>query len=114
MRALGPRLAAAGIAWLALAAAAQTVTPPPRPPGFALVRPVAGIPPKVMHDFGEKEHKYAHPDATRDDSIAAAAPAASGPAARAAATDTGGKGTGPAREMTDKGASSFFYDKRKK
>ena len=113
MRTLGLRLAAVGIAWMACAAPAQTVTAPPRPPGFALVRPVAGIPPKEMHDFGEKEHRYARPDATHDDSIPVAGPAAGTAAAAAAATDSGGKGTGPARETGGKGASSYFYERRK-
>jgi hypothetical protein len=113
MRAVGLRLAAAGIAFTALAAPAQTVVPPPRPPAFSLVRPVAGMPPQAMHDGGEKEHKYIHPDATRDDSIPTGSAAAGAPTGAAAATaDTGGSGTGPAREIGDKGASSFFYERR--
>ena len=115
MRTVGLRLAAAGIALAALAAAAQTVAPPPRPPGFSLVRPVAGMPPQAMRDAGEKEHKYVHPDATHDDSIPAASAAAAAPTGKAAGTagtDTGGNGTGPGRETGDKGASSFFYDRR--
>ena len=112
MRAIGWRLAAAGTAFTALAAQAQTVAPPPRPPAFSLVRPVAGMPPQAMQDGGEKEHKYIHPDATHDDSIPAASAASGVPTRAAAAADTGGKGTGPAREIGDKGASSFFYDRR--
>lgn len=113
MRAVGLRLAAAAIAFTAVAASAQTVVAPPRPPAFSLVRPVAGMPPQAMQDGGEKEHKYVHPDATRDDSIPGGSAAAAAPTgAAAAAGETGGKGTGPAREIGDKGASSFFYERR--
>ncbi|MDB5958126.1 hypothetical protein [Ramlibacter sp.] len=114
MRAFGLRVVAASMAWTAFAAAAQTVTAPPRPPGFSLVRPVAGMPPQSMHDSGEKEHKYVHPDATRDDSIPTASASSGTAAGTASSADTGGKGTGPAREMGDKGASSYFYDRGKK
>ncbi|HEY8357531.1 MAG TPA: hypothetical protein VIL30_08740 [Ramlibacter sp.] len=127
------RLALAAAACLTLSAQAQTVTPPPLPPGHALVRLDPG-----MDDTEKKRHVRAHhhkfhhkKDFTRDDSIhgheseavagghshgpqAAGAGAAATGGNAAAAGRTGGtvqdgRGTGPAREKTDRGASSWFY-----
>ena len=108
---------------------AQTVTPPPLPPGSNLVRVEPG-----MNEAERKRHVRAHhhkmhhkKDYTRDDSIhghesevaahPVGAPArmgaggAGGSAAGAAGAGVvkDGRGTGPAREKTDKGASSYFY-----
>jgi hypothetical protein len=119
MRAWGNLLiAGATIASVHLAASAQTVTAPPRPPGFTMVRPMAGMqPPEAKRYIGTEAHRYQHPDAIRDDTLqpTAAAPGrdARGPAsttAQSAPADLGGSGTGPKRELTDKGASSYFYD----
>lgn len=110
----------------ALAAGAQTVTPPPLPPGSHLVRPEAGMSePERKRHVRAHHHKFHHKkDLARDDSIhgheseivrtgapAAGAGAAPGaPAARGAAGAVqDGAGTGPAREKTDRGASSWFF-----
>lgn len=127
------RLALVAAASMAAVAQAQTVTPPPLPPGHALVRLDPGM------DETERKravrahhHKFHHKkDFTRDDSVhgpdsevaagghahgpqgARAGGAAIGgnaaPAGRSAGTVQDGRGTGPAREKTDKGASSWFY-----
>lgn len=118
--------AASGAAALS---AAQTVAPPPLPPGSHLVR----IEPGMNEDERKRSvrahhHKFHHKkDYTRDDSIhgheslavrtgappamgAGPAPApAAGPAAAGTGAVQGGRGTGAARQQTDKGASSYFY-----
>jgi hypothetical protein len=123
------RRALLAAACLAGVAHAQTVTPPPLPPGSNLVRPEPGL-----NDEERKRHVRAHhhkfqhkKDFTRDDSIhghesesvvrvtgpqpGAAGMGAGGLRGGAAA---GGAGTGPAREKTDKGASSYFFGNDKK
>lgn len=126
-----PALLAA--ACLAAAAHAQTVTPPPLPPGSHMVRPEPG-----MDDSERKRHVRAHhhkfhhkKDVSRDDSVhghesqivQTRAPAAGGAArtgdagassGRSGPAVQGGAGTGPKREKTDKGASSYFYGNEKK
>ncbi|RYY94226.1 MAG: hypothetical protein EOO24_25190 [Comamonadaceae bacterium] len=124
-------LALAATTGAALVAQAQTVTPPPLPPGSALVRLDPG-----MSDAERKRHVRAHhhkfhhgKDVTRDDSVhghesevaygaapgqqgvgAAGAPGAGPSAARpGAGAVQDGRGTGPARQQTDRGASSWFY-----
>jgi hypothetical protein len=128
------RLAFVAIACMATAAQAQAVTPPPLPPGSNLVRLDPG-----MSEVERKRHVRAHhhkmhhgKDMTRDDSVhgheQAVAPAApTGPAAGGSAMQGGttarsgnagvvqdGRGTGPGRQQTDKGASSWFYGQPEK
>jgi hypothetical protein len=123
------RTALLAAACLAGLAQAQSVTPPPLPPGSHLVRPEPG-----MDESERKRHVRAHhhkfhhkKDVTRDDSVhgheslvqtsvpaGAGGGAASGAGAAAAAgrggpAAIGGAGTGPRREQTDKGASSYFH-----
>lgn len=122
------RLAFAAAACVAAAAQAQTVKPPPLPPGHNLVKLEIGMSePERKRHVRAHHHKFHHKkDYTRDDSIhghesevalrggpvgagqGSAAPVAP---ARGAGPGTvpGGAGTGPAREQTDKGASSWFY-----
>jgi hypothetical protein len=117
------RLALLAAACLATFAHAQ-VTPPPRPPGSNLVRVEPG-----MNEDERKRHVRAHhhkmhhkKDYTRDDSVhgheteRTAGPASSGAMGSNASAGAvpGGAGTGPAREKTDKGASSYFYGSDKK
>jgi hypothetical protein len=124
------RLALFALAALAGAAQAQRVTPPPLPPGSNLVRPQPGMSEaETKRAERAHHHKFQHgKDYTRDDSIygheslvntsqpvgkgAAAAGTRAAPATGAAAP--GGAGTGPAREKTDKGASSYFFGQDKK
>jgi hypothetical protein len=123
-------LAAACLAGLAHA---QTVTPPPLPIGSEQARPEPGM------DEAERKratrahhHKFQQKkDYTRDDSIyghesltatsvpsgganAIGGQAAGAAAARPPGVVQDGKGTGPAREKTDKGASSYFFGNEKK
>lgn len=135
MRPFRLHLALVAVACLAGAAARAQVTPPPLPPGSNLVRAEPG-----MNEAERKRHVRAHhhkfhhrKDYTRDDSVhghesvvRVQAPAAAGAggaaAAPAGATGSGstrgtvqdGRGTGPTREKTDKGASSYFYGTDKK
>ncbi len=120
---------AAALSWSAALAVAQTVTPPPLPPGSNLVRPTAGL-----NEDEKKRYVRAHhhkmqnkKDYTKDDSVAGAQGSDSGPGrssgtqgagsnagahsgGAAGATSTlGGAGTGPAREKTDKAASGYFF-----
>jgi hypothetical protein len=126
----------AAFGWSAAVAVAQTVKPPPLPPGSNLVRPEAGLNVEERKRYVRAHHHKLgqNVDYTRDDSIApqgAATPAARaiGPAPSAGVRggtaagrapgaagprDLGGAGTGPAREQTGKGASSYFYDQDKK
>jgi hypothetical protein len=111
----------------AVASMAQTVTPPPLPPGSNLVRPEAGMaePERKRHVRAHHHKMHNKRDYTRDDSIhgpeteVAAQPAAqrgmgAAPGQGAAGTVQDGRGTGPAREKTDKGASGYFYGNDKK
>lgn len=114
--------AACGIAG---SAAAQAVAPPPLPPGHALVRPEVGMSePERKRYVRAHHHKFHHKkDFTRDDSIhghesesvvrtgAPAAPGQPGGAAQPGrpAGAIGGAGTGPTRENTGRGASSWFH-----
>lgn len=121
-------------ACMAGAVQAQAVAPPPLPPGHALVRLDPG-----MSDAERKRHVRAHhhkfhhkKDFTRDDSVhghegelafgnapaqqpalgsgrSAAGPLVTPGVGRAGGTVQDGAGTGPARQQTDKGASSWFY-----
>lgn len=128
------RLAFAAAAFAAAAAQAQTVAPPPLPLGSTLARPEPGMnEPERKRYVRAHHHKFHHgKDYTRDDSVhgheslapdaavrpvgtragggARVAPGAAGPAPSV----PGGAGTGPAREKTDKGASSYFFGNDKK
>lgn len=116
------RLALAAAACLAGFAQAQTtVAPPPRPIGSNLVRPMPGMSePEAKRAERAHHHKFQNgKDYTRDDSIyghesvtgTRLQPVAASPRAAGAA---GGADTGPAREKTDKGASSYFFGQDKK
>jgi hypothetical protein len=119
------RHALCAAACLAGLAQAQTVAPPPLPLGSALARPEPGMSePERKRATRAHHHKFQHKkDYTRDDSIhgheslAATSTNTGGAAtgARSGATPApGGAGTGPAREKTDKGASSYFFGPNKK
>jgi hypothetical protein len=117
------RLAAClAVAWSASVALAQTVVAPPLPPGSNLVRPDPGMnEPERKRAIRAHHNKFHHGrDYTRDDSIYPMTVQATGPAragqpaaaalgAGAAGTVQDGKGTGPGREKTDRGASGWFY-----
>ena len=120
---------AAALSWSAAMALAQTVTPPPLPPGSNLVRPTAGLNADEKKRYVRAHHHKMQNgrDYTKDDSVAGAGAGASGMgstqaagaaagarAGGAAAGTLGGAGTGPAREKTDKGASSYFFGNNKK
>jgi hypothetical protein len=125
------RVALAFAALLSGLAQAQ-VAPPALPPGSELVRPQPGMSePEAKRAMRAHHHKMHHgKDVTRDDSVlgpetesvrpvvirpaaASATGAGAGAGVRASgaagATVQGGAGTGPAREKTDKGASSYFF-----
>ena len=127
------RTALLASACLASIAHAQTVTPPPLPPGSHMVRPEPGLNEEERkRHVRAHHHKFHHKkDVTRDDSVhgheslvptsvpAAAVPAAPGAGGatapgRPGAAVQGGAGTGPQREKTDRGASSYFYGNDKK
>lgn len=128
------RLAAAiALACSAGAALAQAVTPPPLPPGSNLVRPEIGLNEEERKRYVRAHHHKMHhkKDFTKDDSVhghehvppaatrpvgtrgTGAAPGvqapAAGPSGTAPRTVPGGAGTGPARQKTDRGASSWFF-----
>jgi hypothetical protein len=132
------RLATAtALACSAGAALAQAVIPPPLPPGSNLVRPEIGLNEEERKRYVRAHHHKMHhgKDFTKDDSVhghehvppaatrpvgtratgaagvqaPAAAPSGTGPR-----TVPGGAGTGPAREKTDRGASSWFFGNDKK
>ena len=130
MQSVIARVTAAAVLCGAGAAVAQ-VTPPPLPPGSHLVRPEAG-----MDESERKRHVRAHhhkfhhkKDFTRDDSVhghesevaarTGVVPTIGGATplnalgARGTAGTSGtaqdGRGTGPARQQTDRGASSWFF-----
>jgi hypothetical protein len=122
------RLALVAAACLAGAAQAQTrIAPPPLPIGSQMARPEPGMAePERKRAVRAHHHKMHHKkDYTHDDSVhgAEAAPAAQPVGTRAdgasvmgsgAAGVQGGPGTGPAREQTDRGASSYFFGQDKK
>lgn len=122
------RLATAlALACSAGAGLAQTVTPPPLPPGSNLVRPEIGLNEEEKKRYVRAHHHKMHhkKDFTKDDSVPGhqhvppaatrpvgtrAAPGVQAPAAGTAPrTVPGGAGTGPARQKTDRGASSWFF-----
>jgi hypothetical protein len=108
-------------------AQAQTIAPPPLPIGSELARVEPGMSePERKRATRAHHHKFQHKkDYTRDDSIhghesmmatsaqpgaAGATGSAAGTAARpAAGVVQDGKGTGPGRVPTGKGASSYFF-----
>ena len=123
------RLALAAAACLAGSAQAQTtVAPPPRPVGSTLVRPMPGMSePEAKRAERAHHHKFQNgKDYTRDDSVyghesetgTRLQPVGTAPAratgGASGAGNLGGAGTGPAREKTDKGASSYFFGNDKK
>jgi hypothetical protein len=130
------RLALAAAALLAGLAQAQTVAPPPLPIGSELARPEPGMSePEAKRAMRAHHHKFHNgKDVTRDDSVlgheslapdairsvVTRSPAGAGngtglrASGSAGATVQGGAGTGPAREKTDKGASSYFFGNDKK
>lgn len=127
------RLATAiALACSAGAALAQTVTPPPLPPGSHLVRPEIGLNEEERKRYVRAHHHKMHhkKDFTKDDSVhrhehvppaatrpvgaraTGAAPGVQAPAGAAGTgprTAPGGTGTGPVRQKTDRGASSWFF-----
>lgn len=121
------RLAACLVAACAASAALAQVTPPPLPPGSNLVRPDPGMnEPERKRAVRAHHNKFHHGrDFTRDDSVypmtvnATMMPPRAGQPASQVGTGKGGvvqdgKGTGPAREKTDRGASGWFYGNDKK
>lgn len=129
------RSALAAAACLAGLAQAQTVTPPPLPIGSMQARPEPGMSePESKRAVRAHHHKFHHgKDPTRDDSVHGHESLAPGAAAHPVGTRApsgvrgtggsgvgsgapapGGAGTGPAREKTDKGASSYFFGSDKK
>jgi hypothetical protein len=108
-------------ACLAGVAQAQTIAPPPLPIGSELARPEPGMSePERKRATRAHHHKFQHKkDYTRDDSIlgheslmpTSAQPANAGGAtgARPGGVVQDGKGTGPGREKTDRGASGYFF-----
>ncbi|MEJ8839656.1 hypothetical protein [Ramlibacter sp. AN1133] len=124
------RLAIMAAACLAGAVHAQTrVAPPPLPIGSQMARPEPGMSEPERKRAVRAHHHKMHnkKDYTRDDSVPAAAaavqPALTRPgaaagmgsgAAGAAGAVQGGAGTGPGREKTDRGASSFFFGQDQK
>jgi hypothetical protein len=134
------RLALALATLLAGVAQAQSVTPPPLPIGSQLARPDPGMSePERKRAVRAHHHKFHHgKDVTRDDSVhgheslspdavrpvVTRAPAAgvsgstgsagAGSMGAAAPSAQGGAGTGPGREKTDRGASSYFFGNDKK
>lgn len=129
------RCALAAAACLAGLAQAQTVTPPPLPIGSLQARPEPGMSePERKRAVRAHHHKFHHgKDPTRDDSVHGHESLVPGAATRAVGTRApagvrndkgsgagsgasvpGGAGTGPAREKTDKGASSYFFGSDKK
>ena len=129
------RLAALVALGCGAASGLAQVTPPPLPPGSHLVRPEPGMSePERKRHVRAHHHKFHHKkDVTRDDSIhghesealvrtqgstaaggAAGAAGAAAPSTPAGAGSLGGAGTGPAREKTERGASSYFHGNDKK
>jgi len=120
------RLALVAAACLAGAVHAQTrVAPPPLPIGSQMARPEPGMnEPERKRAVRAHHHKmHNKKDYTRDDSVQGPAAAAQPAGVRAGAANAmgsgaaavqAGAGTGPGREQTDRGASSFFFGKDKK
>jgi hypothetical protein len=121
------RLAIVAAACFAGAVHAQTrVVPPPLPIGSQLARPEPGMSePERKRAVRAHHHKMHHKkDVTHDDSVEAPAPTTQPAGPRAGAASTlgsgaagpvqGGAGSGPAREQTERGASSYFFGKDKK
>src|SRR6187431_3199346 len=128
------RFALCAAACLAGLAHAQAVAPPPLPLGSTMARPDPGMSePERKRAVRAHHHKFQHgKDYTRDDSIhghesvstdaarpvnagsGAAGMSPRGAAGGGAGAAPGGAGTGPAREKTDKGASSYFLGNDKK
>jgi hypothetical protein len=123
------RLALVAAACLAGAVHAQVrVAPPPLPIGSQMARPEPGMSePERKRAVRAHHHKMHHKkDVTHDDSVHGPAPAGpsqpAGPRAGAANTPgsgaagavQGGPGSGPAREATERGASSYFFGKNQK
>jgi hypothetical protein len=128
------RLALASAALLSGLAQAQSIAPPPLPPGSELARPQPGMSePEAKRAMRAHHHKFHNgKDVTRDDSVlgheslagdavrpvvtrgAAAGAAGTRASGAAGSTVQGGAGTGPAREKTDRGASSYFFGNDKK
>ena len=119
------RFAVLGALACGAASGIAQVTPPPLPPGSHLVRPEPGMSePERKRHVRAHHHKFHHKkDYTRDDSIhghesqavvrTGTQGSTGGPAARSPAVPIGGAGTGPAREKTHKGASSYFHGNKK-
>jgi hypothetical protein len=112
------RLAAMALACLATCAHAEGVKPPPLPIGSTLARPAPGMS-EAESKRAERAHHHKFEngrDYTRDDSIYGPEKAVQPVGARAggSAAAVGGAGAGPAREKTDKGASSYFFGTNKK
>jgi len=110
-------------ACLAGAAQAQMVKPPPPLPiGSSLSRPEPGMSePERKRAVRAHHQKFENgKDYTRDDSVygpqpmGPGAPRATGTGAPGSGAAPGGAGTGPGREKTDKGASSYFFGTDKK
>jgi hypothetical protein len=112
------RFALAVLAGVAGVAHAQRVAPPPLPIGSALVRPEPGMSePEQKRAMRAHHHKFQQgKDYTRDDSVYGHESLATNPVHPVGgnAGAQGGAGTGPAREKTDKGASSYFFGNDKK
>ena len=121
------RCALLAAATLAGVAQAQTVAPPPLPPGSNLVRPEPGMNEDERKRYVRAHHHKMHhkKDYTRDDSEhgheAESVVRINGPQSGASmgagagnGAVVGGAGTGPGREKTDKGASSYFFGTDKK
>jgi hypothetical protein len=121
------RLALVAAACLAGAVHAQTrVAPPPLPIGSQMARPEPGMSEPERKRAVRAHHHKMHnkKDYTLDDSVQPTAASAQGAGSATGTAGTmgsgagaavqGGAGTGPAREKTDKGASSYFFGKDKK
>ena len=121
--------AAAALACSAAASLAQAVTPPPLPPGSNLVRPEIGLNEEERKRYVRAHHHKMHhkKDFTRDDSVhghehvppaatrpvgvraTGSAPATAPAAGPAGTAPRAPGGAGPARQKTDRGASSWFF-----
>jgi hypothetical protein len=122
------RLALVAAACLAGAVQAQTrVAPPPLPIGSQMARPEPGMSePERKRAVRAHHHKMSHKkeqaqgDGSRGAAAAGVQPVGAGAGGSsamgsgAATAAQGGPGTGPAREQTDRGASSYFFGQDKK
>ena len=115
------RLACAAAVLGAFAQAHAAVTPPPLPIGSNLVRPMPGMSePEIKRAERAHHHKFQNgKDYTRDDSVYGHE-SVTGTRLQPVGTNAtaggavGGAGIGPARDKTDKGASSYFFGQDKK